>query len=442
MSEELKVNFNFKPFTWQANFLADFKGKQNGLILASRQHGKSELAIACLFAAAFSAKSGETLGYFGPTIKNCRGQIWPRLKRFLPPKLLRLCTVRESELTIVLPNGVRIVCFGCDSPDSIRGYTISYCLLDEADSISSEALNDCIIPTTSAIAKPVMLYIGTVKGEHYLLWQMHLKYKDDPNWATIVVNAETAGVMPGERLAEYKAKLPKATYMREYLCDPYVPVSNAVFVDELMKLEEEKRVQNFGIRHSAPLHFAFDLGVRDFMVVWTFQLLGNDVLIGSYHQWQGVGLEDVIAELKDIYEDFSIGQVLLPHDIAQRELMSGQSRYDTFLDYNFGEPVVLKRENIADTLNATRKNFKFVHFNKDWCEDGLAHLKSLQYAVSTGGEVLDKFIHNKHSHAGDAFRYIFQWIEYEFPSYNPARGLGRQEVVQNYTAPQVVRQGA
>ena len=80
-----------------------------------------------------------------------------------------------SENILSLKNGSEIIFRSAERYDNIRGYTIDYCIIDEAAFIKEEAYTEAIKPTLLVRGKKC-LFLSTPKGKNwfYNLYQMGL----------------------------------------------------------------------------------------------------------------------------------------------------------------------------------------------------------------------------------------------------------------------------
>jgi hypothetical protein len=139
-SKTIQADFSWAGRNFQTRFLAQLMSVQNLLLIAPRQHGKSEVAIRVLITCALSDKTRSTHVYMTPFVSQARKVIWDRLKHALDP-IRKHCVVREADLIITLPNGARILLAGGDN-EGYRGTSARTLIIDEADNFDEDILND------------------------------------------------------------------------------------------------------------------------------------------------------------------------------------------------------------------------------------------------------------------------------------------------------------
>jgi len=124
-----------------------------------------------------------------------------------------------SENIITLKNGSEIIFRSAERYDNIRGYTIDYCIIDEAAFIKEEAWTEAIKPTLLVRGKKC-LFLSTPKGKNwfYKLYQMgisddHNEYK---SYKGTSMDNPYADV---KEIEDSRKTLPENVYRQEYLAE-------------------------------------------------------------------------------------------------------------------------------------------------------------------------------------------------------------------------------
>lgn len=137
------------------------------VVAAGRQSGKTTYArlAASLEVLASESWGGIELstehevGYIYPTFEQGKKVVWPRLKEIG----LQLGAVPyENTGLLVFPNGRRMRLLGADNPDSLRGFTWSFVILDEFKDMDPDLFDEIILPALS-VCRGGALFIGTPK---------------------------------------------------------------------------------------------------------------------------------------------------------------------------------------------------------------------------------------------------------------------------------------
>lgn len=158
------------------------------VVAAGRQSGKTtyaRLAAALEVLAEHSwggidLTSEHEVGYIYPTFEQGKKVVWPRLKEI---GLQMGAVPYENTGLLVFPNGRRMRLLGADNPDSLRGFTWSYVILDEFKDMDPDLFDEIIVPALG-VCRGGALFIGTPKKgrPHFRkLWKFAAS-GDDPEW--------------------------------------------------------------------------------------------------------------------------------------------------------------------------------------------------------------------------------------------------------------------
>ena len=131
------VHFQFLP--WQEQVFADptrFK-----VIAAGRRCGKSRLAATTLLLEGLKCPAGSAVLYVAPTNGQARQIIWNVLME-LGRDVIANSHINNQDITLI--NGAVIYVRGADRPDTLRGVSLTYAVLDEVADIKPEAWEQVI----------------------------------------------------------------------------------------------------------------------------------------------------------------------------------------------------------------------------------------------------------------------------------------------------------
>ena len=407
------IELPYKPRPWQVKAHTGMRYKKTGLLICSRQIGKTWGSIAELCHRTLTGPQAHSTCYLSPAATQARRIAWPRLKEYLAP-LQPHVVFKETELVAVLPGDRRIYCLGAESGDNIRGSSFRTIVCDERDSISDEFWRQVMQPTLNAWQdEAFVLYAGTLAGGDSKLWRMYLQHRDDPDWFCLVVPADEAGVFTPEWLASQRAIMGEMAYRREMLCDPAAPVENAVLGEEMASVERDGRIADIPYWPGNPVYTSWDLGVSDLTTVWMYAYYDSWLNVLAYREYQAQGIVDIIASIRSEFRDYVWGEAVLPHDAKNRGIATGFSVRDVFANQWPGSFYVYpSAPSPVSTLNATRVQLQRCRFNKRQCEDGIMRLKSARYVLSPKtGVTTDTILHDINSHGLDAFRYGMNRME-------------------------------
>tara|TARA_R110000851_G_scaffold86254_1_gene187304 strand:+ start:733 stop:2028 length:1296 start_codon:yes stop_codon:yes gene_type:complete len=172
------MNLNFKLHAKQREvFTSDARYK---VCAAGRRAGKSYLSAVILLIEALKEENryginlrGKEVWYVAPTYQQARDIIWNVLKDLggWGTSSSVIQTIHENTSTMTLINGRTIKLKGSDRPDTLRGVSLAYVVLDEYAFMKPEVW-DMIIQPALADARGDALFIGTPSGKNhfYDLW--------------------------------------------------------------------------------------------------------------------------------------------------------------------------------------------------------------------------------------------------------------------------------
>jgi len=195
-------------------------------------------------------------------------------------------------------------------------------------------------------------------------------------------------------------------YAQEFECSFEAAIKGAFYADQMASMAAEQRIVRLPIDRAVRVHTAWDLGLSDATAVWFIQCIGRERRLVDYYEASGVGLShyaNVLHE-KKFKHKWAYGQHYFPHDIAVRELSSGQSRQDTLAGLGI-EAEVVDKSNVLDGINAVRRMLDRTYIDPDRCERGLEALR--QYRREWDDKLKDWKQNPRHdwtSHGADALR--------------------------------------
>ena len=120
------TQLNFELLNWQKevfNSPARFK-----IVAAGRRCGKSRLSAITLLIEGLNCPEGAAVMYIAPTLGQARAIIWD-LIHDLGRQVIKSSHINNLEITLI--NGRKIMIRGADNPDSLRGMSLTYVVLDE-----------------------------------------------------------------------------------------------------------------------------------------------------------------------------------------------------------------------------------------------------------------------------------------------------------------------
>lgn len=229
-----ELNFSLLP--WQQEVYSD--NHRFKVIAAGRRCGKSRLAATTLIIEGLRCPPGSAVLYVSPTMGQSRQIIWDLLLD-LGREVIQSSHVNNLDITLI--NGARIYVRGADRPDTLRGVSLTYAVLDEVADIKPEAWEQ-VIRASLSDKKGRAMFIGTPKGRNwfYDLW----KLTDDPEWKSWHFTTKDNPLIDPSEIESAKKTLSSFAFKQEYMAS----FSNAgadVFKEEWIKYGEEPQYGSY-----------------------------------------------------------------------------------------------------------------------------------------------------------------------------------------------------
>ena len=168
-------DLSIELLAWQKKVWADdtrFK-----VVAAGRRCGKSRLAAWLLIVNALQATLPNShVFYVAPTQGQARDILWKLLLELGAP-VISQAHINNMQITLV--NGATISLKGADRPDTMRGVSLKYLVMDEYGDMKPEVFEEILRPAL-ADQKGGCLFIGTPKGRnHFYDLYKYAELQDD-----------------------------------------------------------------------------------------------------------------------------------------------------------------------------------------------------------------------------------------------------------------------
>jgi phage terminase large subunit len=155
------ADLNFSLLPWQQEVFKD--STRFKVVAAGRRCGKSRMAAVTLLIEGLKCPQGSAVLYVSPTMGQSRQIIWDLLLD-LGREVIQSSHVNNLDITLI--NGARIYVRGADRPDTLRGVSLTYAVLDEVADIKPEAWEQ-VIRASLSDKRGRALFIGTPKGRNW-----------------------------------------------------------------------------------------------------------------------------------------------------------------------------------------------------------------------------------------------------------------------------------
>ena len=206
------TSLNFQLLKWQQEVFKDthrFK-----VVAAGRRCGKSRLSAVTLLIEALNCPEGSAVMYIAPTLGQARTIIWDLLHELGRPVIK---SSHINNLEILLVNGRKILVRGADNPDSLRGVSLTYVVLDECAFIKEDVWQK-IIRASLSDKKGRALFISTPSGRNWFYDVFKLGLEDqDEEWKAWHFTTKDNETIDPKEIEAAERTLSSFAFKQEYL---------------------------------------------------------------------------------------------------------------------------------------------------------------------------------------------------------------------------------
>ena len=232
---------NFALLNWQQTVFKDthrFK-----VVAAGRRCGKSRLSAVTLLIEALNCPEGSAVMYIAPTLGQARTIIWDLLHDLGRP-VIKSSHINNLEITLV--NGRKILVRGADNPDSLRGVSLTYVVLDECAFIKQE-IWEKVIRASLSDKKGRALFISTPSGRNWFYDTFKLGSEGtDEEWKAWHYTTQDNETIDPKEIEAAKRTLSSFAFKQEYLSS-FDNAGADLFKEDWFKLEEEPQYGQYVI---------------------------------------------------------------------------------------------------------------------------------------------------------------------------------------------------
>jgi predicted phage terminase large subunit-like protein len=227
------ADLNFSLLPWQQEVFKDttrFK-----VVAAGRRCGKSRMAAVTLLIEGLKCPQGSAVLYVSPTMGQSRQIIWDLLLD-LGREVIQSSHVNNLDITLI--NGARIYVRGADRPDTLRGVSLTYAVLDEVADIKPEAWEQ-VIRASLSDKRGRALFIGTPKGRNFFYDLFKLgENGDDEDWKSWHFTTADNPLIDPKEIESAKKTLSTFAFKQEYMAS-FSNAGSDIFKEEWIKFGTE-----------------------------------------------------------------------------------------------------------------------------------------------------------------------------------------------------------
>jgi hypothetical protein len=235
------AELNFKLLNWQQSVFKD--SHRFKVVAAGRRCGKSRLSAVTLLIEALNCPEGSAVMYIAPTLGQARTIMWDLLLDLGRP-VIKTSHVNNLEITFV--NGRKILVRGADNPDSLRGVSLTYVVLDECAFIKEDTWQK-IIRASLSDKKGRALFISTPSGRNWFYDLFNLGQEEtDEEWRSWHYTTKDNETIDPKEIEAAERTLSSFAFKQEYLSS-FDTAGSDLFKEEWLKYKEEPQYGDYVI---------------------------------------------------------------------------------------------------------------------------------------------------------------------------------------------------
>ena len=381
-------------------------------VSAGRRFGKTFLAMFEI--AKIARLPNKRIFYVAPSYRMGKQIIWEDLKFELSVRKW-VKKINESDLTITLKNGSRISIRSADNPDSMRGVSLDFIVLDEAAFMPKSVWTEVLRPTLSD-RQGGALFISTPKGYNWFADMWH-EAVNKSNWESFKYTTIEGGNVTAEEVEDAKQDLDLKTFKQEYEAS-FETAGNRIYY----AFDNKESIQSWtgNLDDYKIVHIGCDFNVNPVSAVVGIQgrdgmHIIDDIVIPSSNT------DELAVEIQRRYPNKKIICYPDPAGSAKKTSAGGRTDHSILLEYGFQVKVRRKHPAVKDRINSMNRMFQNAAglrnlFVDPSCKTTVDCLTKQQYKEGT--MLPDKT--SGYDHIPDAFGYM---IEYLYPVRPPVTEL-------------------
>lgn len=229
---ELKIDL----LPWQQKVWGD--NHRFKVVAAGRRTGKSRLAAYLLIVYALKADKGHVF-YVAPTQGQARDIMWQTLLEVGHPVI---SGSHINNLQIRLINGATISLKGADRPETMRGVSLKFLVMDEYADMKPEVWEQILRPAL-ADQKGDALFIGTPMGRnHFYELYKHAENGEDPTFTAFHFTSFDNPLLDPNEIEAAKKSMSSFSFRQEFMAS-FEAAGGALFKEEWVKFDEDEPEQ-------------------------------------------------------------------------------------------------------------------------------------------------------------------------------------------------------
>jgi hypothetical protein len=378
-----------------------------GLLVCHRRAGKTIAAIndvigrALNTAKVYASAHPPQYAYIAPFYAMAKRIAFDYLTRYTDQPGMRIDR-NIAELSVVLHNGAKIMLFGADNPDALRGIYLDGVVIDEPAIMRPRVFTEVLRPLL-ADRCGWAVFIGTPNGKNEF-WRLREEARLNPDkWFLMTLKASESGLLPQEELDDARRIMSEDEYEQEFECSFEAAIKGSFYGKLLNEIAD--RITEVEYDASLPVHVSLDLGYTDSTALWWWQSLGDEVRYIRAEEHAGLQLSDYVAIMRSY--GYVYGDVWLPHDARAKTLQTGRSTIELLHEMGVRSKIV-PQLSVQQGIQAGRfvMSAPSTYFDAENCAEGIEALRQYQREWDDKKQAFkEQPKHDHTSHYADSYRY-------------------------------------
>ena len=226
------MDLDIQLLPWQQEVWADdtrFK-----IVAAGRRTGKSRLAAWLLIVNALQTERGQVF-YVAPTQGQARDIMWQTLLELGNPVITGS---HINNLQIKLVNGATISLKGADRPETMRGVSLKFLVLDEYADMKPDVFEQILRPAL-ADQKGCAMFIGTPMGRnHFYELYKYADLGDDETYKAWHFTSYDNPILDPNEIDTAKKSMSSYAFRQEFMAS-FEARGSEMFKEDWVKFDEE-----------------------------------------------------------------------------------------------------------------------------------------------------------------------------------------------------------
>lgn len=226
-------DLNVELLPWQQSVLE--APERFKVVAAGRRCGKSRLAAWMLIINALQAERGHVF-YVAPTQGQARDIMWGVLLELAHPIT---AGSHVNNMQIKLINGATISLKGADRPDTMRGVSLKFLVMDEYADMKPSVWEEVLRPAL-ADQKGSALFIGTPKGRnHFYELYKYAELEGDETYHAWHFTSYDNPLLDPEEIDTAKKSMSSYAFRQEFMAS-FEALGSEIFKEEWVKFDESE----------------------------------------------------------------------------------------------------------------------------------------------------------------------------------------------------------